>query len=91
MSIAGVDSELSGELDSKLIDEINKRIDGKEQQFNQALIDNNDHEGAIQSLCAEIYTDMTQVEKEIAQPEGLVSLHLSRTCAYVTLDLENDS
>lgn len=40
-------------------------------------MNNDDQEGALQSLCAEIYTDMTQVEKEIAQPEGLVSIPFS--------------
>lgn len=74
LSKTGVDPELSGDIDAKLIDEINKRVEAKESLFNQALMENDAQNGAIQSLCAEIYTDMTEVAKDFDQPEGLVSL-----------------
>lgn len=69
-----MDPELSGDIDSKLIDEINRNVEAKEAHYNRALAENDPENGAIQSLCAEIYTDMTDVPKDFDQPEGLVSL-----------------
>lgn len=57
-----------------LIEQINRRVAERRSDFERAIQEENTHhEGALESLCAEIYTDMTQVEKGEEQIDGLVS------------------
>jgi hypothetical protein len=72
LSITAVDPDLSGDLDAALIEKINKRVDEKENTFKEAYAE--DPEEALQALCKDIHTDMSEVERSEAQPEGLVSI-----------------
>ncbi|KAK9898970.1 hypothetical protein P389DRAFT_41780 [Cystobasidium minutum MCA 4210] len=64
------DPDLSGDLAPALVDEINARIEANGRKFEDAMRDSS--EGALQSLCAEIFTDMTAVEKGEERIDGLV-------------------
>lgn len=68
---SSVDPDLSGDLNPSVLRQINQAVESNRPKFEEALRDSS--EGALQSLCAEIYTDMTAVEKGEEKVDGLVS------------------